>query len=50
MRELNGRQDWYKYKNSRAVRELNEVWPEKSGQVMCEFLGFKNFYKVANKY
>ena len=39
MREFNGRQDWYKYKNSRVIRELNEVWSEKSGQEMHEFLG-----------
>ena len=43
MREVIGRQDWYKYKNSRVLRELNEVWPEKSGQVICEFLGVQEF-------
>ena len=39
MREFNGRKDWYKYKNRRVMRELNAGWPEKSGQVMREFLG-----------
>ena len=39
MREFNGRQDWYKYKNRCVIRELNAVWPEKSDQVMREFLG-----------
>ena len=39
MREFNGPQDWYKYISVLVIRELNEVCPEKSGQVMREFLG-----------
>ena len=40
MREFNESQDWYKKIISGLVmRELNEVCPEKSVQVMREFLG-----------
>ena len=39
MREFNGRQVLYKYIYGLVKRELNEVCPEKSGQVMREFLG-----------
>ena len=39
MREFNGPQEWYKYISDLVIRELNEVRPEKSGQVMREFLG-----------
>ena len=39
MREFNGPQDWHKYISCLVIRELNEVWPEKNGQVMREFLG-----------
>ena len=38
MREFNGPQDWYEYKSGRVIRELNEAWPKKSGQVIREFL------------
>ena len=39
MREFNGHQDWYKYISVRVILEFNECCPEKSGQVMREFLG-----------
>ena len=39
MREFNGPQNWYKNISGLVIRELNEVCPEKSGQVMREFLG-----------
>ena len=39
MREFNGPQDWYKYLTGLVIRELKEVYPEKSAQVMREFLG-----------
>ena len=26
--EFNEHQDWYKYKTSRVIREINEVWPK----------------------
>ena len=39
MHNFNGREDWYKYKNRRVIRELKKVWPDKSGQVIREFLG-----------
>ena len=39
MREFNGPQDWFKYIIGLVRRELNEVCPEKSGQVMREFWG-----------
>ena len=39
MREFNGPQDWYKYISGLVICELNEVCPEKSGQVMREFWG-----------
>ena len=38
MREFNEPQDWYEYISRRVVRELIEAWPEKSGQIMREFL------------
>ena len=41
MRKFNGPQDWYKYLSGLVIRELNEVCPEKCGQVMREFLGVK---------
>ena len=37
MREFNGPQFGYKYLGGLVIRELNEVCPEKSGQVMSEF-------------
>ena len=39
MREFNGRQVLYKYIYDLVKRELNEVCPEKFGQVMREFIG-----------
>ena len=39
MREFNGPQDLYKNISGLVIRELNEVCPEKSGQVMPELLG-----------
>ena len=39
MREFNGPHDWYKNTSGLVIRELNEVRPEKNGQVMREFLG-----------
>ena len=37
--EFNGPQDWYKYISGIVIRDLNEVCPAKSGQVMRKFLG-----------
>ena len=39
MREFNGPHDRYKYISGLVIRELDEACPEKSGQVMLEFLG-----------
>ena len=39
MREFNGPQDWYKYISGQLIREISGLCPEKSGQVMREFLG-----------
>ena len=36
--EFNGPQDWYKYISVRVIFEFNEFCPEKSDQVMSEFL------------
>ena len=38
MHELSGPQDWYKYISVRVIFEFNEFCPEKSDQVMSEFL------------
>ena len=39
MREINEPLVWYKYIGGLVIRELNEVCPDKSAQVMREFLG-----------
>ena len=38
MRDINGPQVLNKYIGGLVIREINEVCPEKSGQVMREFL------------